>query len=93
VTVVVEIAGLELAGRHGALDAEREELQPFLYDVELELDEPASDALVQTAIPPAGVARRDARGHDARAVSGPQRVRACAQAARAARPAGRLHGR
>ena len=48
-SVVVEIASLELAGRHGALDAEREEPQPFLYDVELELDEPASDALVQTA--------------------------------------------
>jgi len=49
VSVVVEIAGLELAGRHGALDAEREELQPFLYDVELELEEPATDQLVQTA--------------------------------------------
>jgi len=48
-SVVVEIASLELEGRHGALEAEREELQPFLYDVELELDEPASDALVQTA--------------------------------------------
>ena len=48
-TVVVEIAGLELAGRHGALEAERESLQPFLYDVELELEEPASDELVQTA--------------------------------------------
>ena len=48
-TVVVEVAGLELAGRHGALEAERQELQPFLYDVELELDEPPSDELVQTA--------------------------------------------
>jgi dihydroneopterin aldolase len=48
-TVVVEIAGLEVAGRHGALEAEREGLQAFLYDVELELDEPASDELVQTA--------------------------------------------
>jgi|SRR5262245_51745995 len=48
-TVVVEIASLELAGRHGALEAEREGLQPFLYDVELELKEPASDELVQTA--------------------------------------------
>ena len=38
-TVVVEIAGLELEGRHGALAAERESLQPFLYDVALELDE------------------------------------------------------
>ena len=48
-TVVVEISGLELAGRHGALEAEREGLQPFLYDVELELEEPHADELVQTA--------------------------------------------
>jgi dihydroneopterin aldolase len=48
-SVVVEIANLELAGRHGALEAEREGPQPFLYDIELELDEPASDELVQTA--------------------------------------------
>ena len=37
-TVVVEIAGLELPGRHGALEREREQEQPFVYDVELELD-------------------------------------------------------
>jgi len=48
VTVVVEIAGLQLEGRHGALEAERESLQPFLYDVQLELDEPIADALVHT---------------------------------------------
>ncbi len=47
-TVVVEIAGLELPGRHGALEREREREQPFLYDVELELEEPASDELEQT---------------------------------------------
>ena len=47
-TVVVEIAGLELEGRHGALTAERESLQPFLYDVALELDEPEADSLVHT---------------------------------------------
>lgn len=47
-TVVVEIAGLQVDGRHGALEAERESLQPFLYDVQLELDEPAADALVHT---------------------------------------------
>ena len=47
-SVVVELAGLQLAGRHGALDEERETLQPFLYDVDLELDEPASDSLAQT---------------------------------------------
>ena len=47
-TVVVEIAGLELPGRHGALEREREREQPFVYDVELELEEPASDELQQT---------------------------------------------
>jgi 7,8-dihydroneopterin aldolase/epimerase/oxygenase len=47
-TVVVELAGLELPGRHGALEREREQEQPFLYDVELELDEPAADELEQT---------------------------------------------
>ena len=47
-TVVVEVAGLQLEGRHGALEAEREALQPFVYDVALELDEPAADSLVHT---------------------------------------------
>jgi 7,8-dihydroneopterin aldolase/epimerase/oxygenase len=47
-TVVVEIAGLELPGRHGALEREREREQPFVYDVELELEDPASDELEQT---------------------------------------------
>lgn len=47
-SVVVELAGLRLDGHHGALEEERETLQPFLYDVELELDEPASDSLAQT---------------------------------------------
>jgi 7,8-dihydroneopterin aldolase/epimerase/oxygenase len=48
VSVVVELTGVELPGRHGALAEEREREQPFLYDVELELDEPAIDDLVQT---------------------------------------------
>ena len=34
-SVVVELAGVELPGRHGALKEEREREQPFLYDVEL----------------------------------------------------------
>jgi dihydroneopterin aldolase len=48
VSVVIELAGLELAGRHGAFDEERASTQPFLYDVELEVDEPPADALEQT---------------------------------------------
>jgi dihydroneopterin aldolase len=47
-SVVIELAGLELAGHHGVFDEERETLQPFLYDVELEVDEPHSDGLEQT---------------------------------------------
>ncbi len=48
-TVVVELAGLELLGRHGVEDWERETEQPFLYDIELELPEPAADDIEHTA--------------------------------------------
>jgi dihydroneopterin aldolase len=41
--VVVELRGLELPGRHGVLESERETEQPFLYDVELELPEPPAE--------------------------------------------------
>ena len=47
-TVLVELHGLEIPGRHGALDRERESAQPFVYDVELELPEPKSDELDET---------------------------------------------
>jgi dihydroneopterin aldolase len=46
--VVVELAGLEIPGRHGVEDWEREQEQPFVYDLELELEEPASDRLEET---------------------------------------------
>jgi 7,8-dihydroneopterin aldolase/epimerase/oxygenase len=45
VSVVVELCGLELRGRHGVLEREREVGQPFLYDIELELPEPPADEL------------------------------------------------
>jgi 7,8-dihydroneopterin aldolase/epimerase/oxygenase len=48
-TVVVELAGLEIPGRHGVEDRERENEQPFLYDVELTLAEPAVDDIEHTA--------------------------------------------
>jgi dihydroneopterin aldolase len=48
-TVVVELAGLELPGRHGVEDRERETEQPFLYDIELELPEPGADDIEHTA--------------------------------------------
>jgi dihydroneopterin aldolase len=48
VTVTVELAGLELPGRHGVEDREREVEQPFLYDLSLELLEPAADRIEET---------------------------------------------
>jgi len=48
VTVVVEVAGLEVAGRHGALEEERAREQPFVYDIELELAEPTADEIGET---------------------------------------------
>jgi 7,8-dihydroneopterin aldolase/epimerase/oxygenase len=47
-TAVVELAGLEIAGRHGVEDREREGEQPFLYDLWLELAEPAADRIEET---------------------------------------------
>jgi dihydroneopterin aldolase len=47
-TVVVEVAGLELPGRHGVEGWERETEQPFVYDVELELPEPSKDEIEDT---------------------------------------------
>ena len=47
-SVVVEVHGLELPGRHGVLERERKTEQPFLYDIELELPDPAADELEGT---------------------------------------------
>jgi 7,8-dihydroneopterin aldolase/epimerase/oxygenase len=47
-TVLVELAGLEIPGRHGATPEEHERDQPFLYDLELELQEPKADRLEET---------------------------------------------
>ena len=47
-TVVVELAGLEVAGRHGVEEAERLHEQPFLYDVRVELPEPKADSIEAT---------------------------------------------
>jgi 7,8-dihydroneopterin aldolase/epimerase/oxygenase len=47
-TVVVELRGLEVPGRHGAEPEEWEQEQPFLYDIELELPEPKDDRLEET---------------------------------------------
>jgi dihydroneopterin aldolase len=47
-TVLVELAGLEVPGRHGATPEEHEQDQPFLYDLELELAEPRADRIEET---------------------------------------------
>jgi dihydroneopterin aldolase len=48
VTVLVELKGLELPGRHGATPEEHERDQPFLYDLELEFPEPSADRIEET---------------------------------------------
>jgi 7,8-dihydroneopterin aldolase/epimerase/oxygenase len=46
--VTVELVGLEVFGRHGVDDDEREEGRTFIYDVALEVPMPASDRLEDT---------------------------------------------
>jgi dihydroneopterin aldolase len=43
--VIVELHGLKVFGRHGVLEEEKLDGQTFVYDVELEVDEPASDRI------------------------------------------------
>jgi 7,8-dihydroneopterin aldolase/epimerase/oxygenase len=47
-SVLVELAGLVVPGRHGVEDWERESEQPFVYDLELELAEPVADRIEET---------------------------------------------
>lgn len=47
-TVLVELAGLEIRGIHGVEDWEREQEQALVYDLELELAEPANDRIEET---------------------------------------------
>jgi dihydroneopterin aldolase len=48
VTVTVELVGLEVFGRHGVDEEEREDGRTFVYDVAFEIDPPASDRLEDT---------------------------------------------
>jgi dihydroneopterin aldolase len=48
VSVTVELYGLEVPGAHGVEEAERETAQRFLYDVRLEIAQPASDSIEAT---------------------------------------------
>jgi 7,8-dihydroneopterin aldolase/epimerase/oxygenase len=43
--VILELHGLEVFGRHGVLDEEQRDGQIFLFDVELEVEEPAADRI------------------------------------------------
>ena len=47
-SVTVELYGLEVPGAHGVEEAERKHPQRFLYDLRLELAEPASDTVDAT---------------------------------------------
>jgi dihydroneopterin aldolase len=47
-TLTVELVGLEVFGRHGVGEEEREDGRTFVYDVGLEIDPPASDRLEDT---------------------------------------------
>ena len=47
-TVVVELAGLEVRGRHGVEADERAREQPFLYDIRIELPAPKTDRIEET---------------------------------------------
>jgi dihydroneopterin aldolase len=46
--MIVQVHGLELFGRHGVDDDEREQGQTFLVDVTLHVQEPAEDSLDAT---------------------------------------------
>ncbi len=46
----IELRGLELFGRHGVHDYEREHGQQFVYDVELEVGDRGSDDRIENAV-------------------------------------------
>lgn len=44
----IEVSGIELHGRHGVLDEERRDGQRFVFDVSMEVEEPARDEIEET---------------------------------------------
>ena len=46
--LTIELVGLEVFGRHGAEEEEREQGRTFLYDIALAVRQPASDRLEDT---------------------------------------------
>jgi 7,8-dihydroneopterin aldolase/epimerase/oxygenase len=47
-TLTVELVGLEVFGRHGVDDDEREQGRTFYYDIALEVPQPSADRLEDT---------------------------------------------
>ena len=47
-SAIIELKGIEVPGRHGVEEEERQREQPFLYDLELELLEPGADRIEDT---------------------------------------------
>ena len=47
-SAIIELKGIEVPGRHGVEEEERQREQPFLYDLELELLEPGADRIEET---------------------------------------------
>jgi len=50
VTIVVELEGLEVFGRHGVLEGERERGQRFLYDVRLQVSDAVLSDRIEDAV-------------------------------------------
>lgn len=48
--MIVELHGLEIFGRHGVLEEEQRDGQPFLYDVRLEVGEAGADDRLEGAV-------------------------------------------
>jgi dihydroneopterin aldolase len=47
-SAIIQLKGIEVPGRHGVEEEERQREQPFLYDLELELLEPGVDRIEDT---------------------------------------------
>ena len=63
--MILELHGLEVLGRHGVLDEEQRDEQAFLFDVELDLAEPAVDR-IEAAVDYREVAARIKQVSDSR---------------------------
>ena len=48
--ITVELHGLEIRGRHGVTDEERERNQPFLYDIDFDVSDAALSDRLEDAV-------------------------------------------